>query len=134
VGSAELTHCLVTRTTVPQMGQGCVHDPPTEKRLTVAFAVLLVRAKGVKPRSPSFKGAVHTVRAFEEANLYDPTRIEADLPRLLPLIGKKRVGNRPNRYDPRAVKRRPKPHPLLTMPRKKAKSLIERGIIPYNIA
>ncbi len=43
MGSAELTHCLVTRTTVPQMGQGCVPDPPTEKRLTVELRVLLVR-------------------------------------------------------------------------------------------
>jgi hypothetical protein len=41
VGSAELTHCLVTRTTVPQMGQGCIHDPPTENRLTVALPVFV---------------------------------------------------------------------------------------------
>ena len=34
----------------------------------------------------------------------------------------------------RAVKRRPKPHPLLRMPRKRAKRLIKRGIIPYNKA
>ena len=51
---------------------------------------------------------------------------------LLSLIGKKRVGDRPDRYEPRAVKRRPKPHPLLKMTRKKAKSLIKRGIIPYD--
>ncbi len=92
------------------------------------------RAEEVKPRTLSFKGALHTVRAFEESHLYDPARIEADLPRLLRLIGKKRVGDRPDRYEPRAVKRRPKPHPLLKMPRKAAKRLIKRGIIPYNKA
>jgi hypothetical protein len=88
----------------------------------------------VKPRRLSFTGSLHTVRSFEEDHLYDPVRIRADLPRLLELIVKKRVGDRPDRYEPRAVKRRPKPHPLLRMPRKKAKALIKRGIIPYNKA
>jgi hypothetical protein len=92
------------------------------------------RAERLRPRSLSFMGALHTVRAFEAVHLYDPARIEEDLPRLLPLIAQKRVGNRPDRYEPRAVKRRPKPHPLLRMTRKKAKRLIKRGIIPYNKA
>jgi hypothetical protein len=48
------------------------------------------------------------------------------------LIGKKRVGDRPDRYEPRAVKRRPKPHLLLKMPRGKVKSMIKRGIIHYS--
>ena len=90
------------------------------------------RAGGVAPRRLSFKGALHTVRGFEEVHLYDPVRIRADLPRLLELIVRKRVGDRPDRYEPRAVKRRPKPHPLLRMPRRKAKALIKRGIIPYG--
>jgi hypothetical protein len=89
----------------------------------------------VPPRRVSFAGALHTVRAFEETHLYDPVRIRADLPRLLELISKKQhVGGRPDRYEPRAVKRRPKPHPLLRMPRKRAQQLIKRGIIPYNKA
>jgi hypothetical protein len=90
------------------------------------------RAAEVKPRQLSFTGAQHTIRAFEAVHLYDPARIAADLPRLLELIGEKRVGDRPDRYEPRAVKRRPKPHPLLKMPRKAAKRLIERGRIPYD--
>jgi len=92
------------------------------------------RVAKVKPRALSFTGAQHTVRAFEEGHLYDPVQIEADLPRLLELIGKKRLEDRPDRYELRAVKRRPKPHPLLTMPRKAAKRLIKRGVIPYNKA
>ena len=92
------------------------------------------RAAEVKPRRLSFQGSLHTVRAFEEVPLYDPARLVADLPRLLSLIGKKRVGDRPDRSEPRAVKRRPKPHPLLRMPRAKAKRLIKRGRIPYSKA
>jgi Transposase DDE domain len=68
------------------------------------------RAGAVQPRRLSFQGALHTVRSFEAGHLYDPARIAADLPRLLELIGQKRVGDRPDRYEPRAVKRRPKPY------------------------
>jgi hypothetical protein len=71
------------------------------------------RVADVEPRTLSFKGALHTVRSFEETHLYDVAWIRADLARLVSLIGKKRVGDRPDRYEPRAVKRRPKPHPLL---------------------
>src|SRR5262249_54353330 len=87
---------------------------------------------GVKPRQLSFTGAQHTVRAFEAVHLYDPAEIAADLPLLLELIGEKRVGNRLDRYEPHAVKRRPKPHALLQMPREAAKRLIKRGRIPYD--
>ena len=90
------------------------------------------RAAKVQPQQLSFAGAQHTIRAFEEVHLYDPVRIAADFPRLLELIGEKRAGDRPDRYEPRAVKRRPKPHPLLQMPRKAAKRLIELGRIPYD--
>jgi hypothetical protein len=40
---------------------------------------------------------------------------------LLDAIASHQVGNRPQRYEPRAIKRRPKPHPLLTVPRREAK-------------
>ena len=93
------------------------------------------RVGKVPPSRVSFAGALHTVRAFEESHLYDAARIRADLPRLLWLIAmKSQVGRRPDRYEPRAVKRRPKPHPLLTMPRWEARRLIKRGVIPYNKA
>lgn len=92
------------------------------------------RVGEVRPRALSFKGALHTVRSFEEGHLYDSMRIAADLPRLLELIGRKRVGDRPDRYEPRAVKRRPKPYPRLTMPRRAAKRLLKRGIKLYEKA
>ena len=53
----------------------------------------------VHPRQLSFQGALHEVRSFEQAHLYDPVQIAADLPRLLQLIGRKRVGDRPDRYE-----------------------------------
>jgi Transposase DDE domain len=87
------------------------------------------RVSEVKPRQLSFKGAQQTIRSFEEVHLYDPRRIKADWPRLLHLISRKRVGKRPDRYEPRAIKRRPKPHRLLQMPRAEARRRIARGMI-----
>ena len=53
--------------------------------------------------------------------------IEAQLTALAEQI----VGNRPNRYEPRAVKRRPKPLRYLTMPRDEARAMMASGIDPY---
>ena len=92
------------------------------------------RGEGIEPRRPSFQGSLHTVREFEAAHLYDPSGSGRDLPRLTALIGQKRVGGRPDRYEPRAVKRRPKQHALLRMSRRRAKALIKRGSIPYGRA
>ena len=90
------------------------------------------KVANVKPRRLSFMGSLHTIRAFEEVHLYDPARIAADLPRLIELVGEKRLDDRPDRYEPRAVKRRPKPYPLLKVPRKKARRLIELGRDPHD--
>lgn len=89
------------------------------------------RGRDVLPRELSFNGARQTVRAFEEPHLYEPTEIAADFPRLLDLISQKRVGDRPDRCEPRAKKRRPKPYHLLTIPRAEAKKRIERGELLY---
>ena len=40
------------------------------------------------------------------------------------------VGNRPDRVEPRAVKRRPKPHRLLTKPRDQARTELLAGTSP----
>ena len=51
---------------------------------------------------------------------------EEHLPLLIELrlthLASHRVGHRPNRIEPRAIKRRPKPHDLLTEPRDQARA------------
>jgi hypothetical protein len=89
------------------------------------------RDHDIQPRALSFNGARQTIHAFEETHLYEPKQIAADFPLLLDLISQKRVGDRPDRNEPRAVKRRPKPYHLLTMPRGEAKKRIARGEIIY---
>jgi hypothetical protein len=73
---------------------------------------------GVEPRELSFAGAVQAVNAFAPVlQLADPTDQERLLRILLRVIARDRVGDRPDRYEPRAVKRRSKPIALLTVPR-----------------
>jgi hypothetical protein len=86
-------------------------------------------AAGLEPREVSFAGALQTVTAFAPVmRLADP----ADLPRLhrilLRAIARHRVGDRPDRYEPRAVKRRAKPIALLTVPREQARRRLAKGV------
>ena len=77
---------------------------------------------GVEPREVSFAGAVQTVNAFAPMlELADPEDLPRLLEILLRIIARHRVGDRPNRYEPRAVKRRAKPIALLTIPEGKHK-------------
>lgn len=78
------------------------------------------------PRDISFTGAWQTLGAF--APLAPPTRRDPLVyAALLHAIASHRVGNRPNRIEPRAVKRRPKPHALLTEPRQQARTRLLRA-------
>jgi hypothetical protein len=73
----------------------------------------------VLPRELSFKGALQLLRAFEQ-NLRHCRRGQLALRRavLLAGIAELLLPDRPSRVEPRAVKRRPKPHKLLTKPRR----------------
>lgn len=76
----------------------------------------------ISPRQVSFAGAMQTLRAFRDMVVLATCD---DWPRLyramLQAIAHHRVGDRPNRCEPRAIKRRPKPHALLTVPRRAAR-------------
>jgi hypothetical protein len=88
-------------------------------RATMAVAA---EQAGMEPREVSFAGAVQTINAFvpvlELADARDVGRLWRIL---LRAIARHRVGNRPDRYEPRAVKRRAKPIAYLTVPREQAR-------------
>ena len=73
---------------------------------------------GVTPRQLSFAGAVQTLNEFRTLLLHASA---ADLPeltrRILAAIASHRVGNRPDRCEPRKIKRRPKGYSRLLVPR-----------------
>lgn len=69
----------------------------------------------------SFTGAVQTMRAFTPLLSGEVGAVfEESLRRLWLAVGTHRVGDRPDRVEPRAIKRRKKDYPLLTEPRKLA--------------
>ena len=79
-------------------------------------------AHGKKPRQISFAGALQTMEAFREVLNWVPPetrRLLVDV--MLRAIASHEVGDRPGRIEPRAIKRRPKPHDLLTEPRGQAR-------------
>ena len=81
------------------------------------------RASGLWPREVSFAGALQTFNAFRP--LLEVAAGEAEALRLwlamIKAIGQHEVGDRPDRYEPRKVKRRPKNYAHLNEPRARAK-------------
>jgi hypothetical protein len=72
----------------------------------------------VVPRQLSFKAALQVLSAFEENLRFCPqARLTTRHAIVLLSIGQAILIVRPGRVEPRAVKRRPKPQPLLTKPR-----------------
>ncbi len=75
------------------------------------------------PRTLSFKATLQLLSAFQDKGLLDTQdSCRACYEPLLRSIIGHRIGNRPGRCEPRAVKRRPKKHPLLTKPRQQARA------------
>jgi hypothetical protein len=82
---------------------------------------------GGDPRRLSFKGALQTLRAFALPLLLCPAdQLPELVRRVLAAVASQRVGDRPDRVEPRARKRRPKPYKNLTRPRAQARKLETR--------
>jgi len=71
------------------------------------------------PRQLSFKATLQVLNAFEENLRFCPhARLTSRHGIVLASIGQVTLLDRPNRVEPRAVKRRPKPRKLMTEPRR----------------
>src|SRR5262249_29339676 len=84
---------------------------------------------GVLPRELSFKGALQTLLAFAP-HVVAARRCEwsALAEQLRAALAQHRVADRPDRYEPRARKRRYDNYQHLLIPRDKAKALLRRGV------
>ena len=103
-------------------------------RWTVAAAAKLSE---VLPRALSFTGAKRALLAFtEQLRLSSRHRLTSLFTTVLGAIAGMDIPDRPNRVEPRAKKRRPKPLPLLTEPRPIArqKILAQRAARRLNVA
>jgi hypothetical protein len=108
----------------------CKTPAMVRKEITVHFiAYNLIRSvmaqaafrAGISPRSISFKGTIQTLNEFRsKIGLVNEEMLPSVFEALINAVAGHRVGHRPGRSEPRAVKRRPKSHPLLTVPRPQA--------------
>ncbi len=97
-------------------------------RLLMAQSALLA---DLLPRQLSFK---HTLQLWIAWSQISPRHYDdEELGNLFILIAQQQVGKRHGRIEPRAVKRRPKPFPLLMKPRIKARERIEKHGHPKKI-
>lgn len=92
-------------------------------RATIADAA---RLHDLRPRDISFKGAVQTLNCCRDRGLLEAPSLEV-LAMLLTTIAAHRVGDRPDRVEPRVVKRRPKRYKHLREPRRVARSRLCRA-------
>jgi hypothetical protein len=78
---------------------------------------------GTQPRQISFKRAMRTLEAFRPTIAGVPRDRLANLyEQMLKAIASHKIGNRPDRLEPRQRKRRPKPYKLMTKPRNQART------------
>jgi len=90
-------------------------------RLMMAQAALLADRL---PRQLSFKHTLQLWIAWDHDG--NGTDHHDKLYGLFVLIAQQHVGDRPGRIEPRAIKRRPKPYPLLTQPRDIARANVRK--------
>lgn len=85
-------------------------------------------AQALQPDEISFTGALQTINAFlpEMRQVQTPEDAAVLWEVLLWAVGSHRVGDRPDRYEPRAVKRRPKNFPRLAVPRQEARRRLRK--------
>ena len=91
-------------------------------RLIMAQSALLADCL---PRQLSFKHALQLWMAWGQQGIGSDNDVK--LAGLFVLIAQQQVGDRPGRSEPRAMKRRPKPFPLLTKPRTVAREEIRKN-------
>ena len=95
-------------------------------RLMMAQSALLADRL---PRQLSFKHTLQIWIAWD----HHGTNHDDKLYGLFFLIAQQQVGDRPGRIEPRAIKRRPKPFPLLTEPREIAREKVRKHGRPEKL-
>jgi hypothetical protein len=89
-------------------------------------------AHGIEPRTISFKGTLQLLNAFQPviAGLAHAgvDHLELLYQQMLRAIVQHRVADRPDRFEPRMSKRKPKGYDRLTRPRKDIKREIMKGL------
>ena len=88
--------------------------------------------QGIEPRSISIKGAIQTIEAFQPVIALQGEHASAAsrmdvYQQVLDAIATHRVADRPDRFEPRLRKRRPKHYGFLRKPRRETKRKMWKG-------
>lgn len=95
-------------------------------RTVMAQAAQRIRCS---PLKISFKGALQVLSAYQPLfSSIAKSRWPSLFDQMLQAVAQHIVGDRPDRYEPRQVKKRPKHYPRLTMPRYEAKRKLLQGV------
>ena len=100
---------------------------PFSIRMLMAQSALL---SDCLPRELSFNHSLQLCLALRQ---YGVQEQEDQMLNLLELISQKRVGKRPGRIEPRAIKRRPKPYPMLMKTRRSARAEVRKNGHPKKV-
>lgn len=90
-------------------------------RLIMAQSALMA---DVLPRTLSFKHTLQLWLAW--SGTHNQPDDQDNITGLLALVAEQSIGNRPGRMEPRAIKRRPKPYPMLTETRPLARAKVRK--------
>ena len=89
------------------------------------------KAADVLPRALSFKHTLQLWLAWRGTAAQSDD--ENSMNQLLALVAEQSIGNRPGRIEPRSIKRRPKPYPLLTKTRSLAREEVKKHGHPKKL-
>ena len=108
----------------PEMGQKEMHAYLLAYNLIRLIRLQSALLADVLPRSLSFKHTQQLWLAWSGTS--SPSDHRESATGLLALVAEQTLGNRPGRIEPRAIKRRPKPCPLLTQTRAAAREQVQK--------
>jgi hypothetical protein len=118
----------VLRCTTPEMVRKEIWAHALVYNLMRGVMAEAAHRRGVQPRSLSFQGARQVVQNYRaEMATASAARAEELRADALVAIAGERVGDRPDRYEPRARKRREKMYPRLQVPRRVARKRLARA-------
>jgi Transposase DDE domain len=118
----------VLRGTSPEIVRKEIWAPLLVYNLLRTVMAQAAAAATVRPDQLSFTGALQTINAFLPQVRAVQTSADAQAlwDVLLWAVAEHRVGNRPDRYEPRAVKRRAQNYPRLQEPREQARQRLRK--------
>ena len=118
----------VLRCTTPEMVRKEIWAHALVYNLMRGVMAEAAHRRGVQPRSLSFQGARQVVQNYRaEMATASAARAEELRADALVAIAGERVGDRPDRYEPRARKRREKMYPRLQVTRRVARKRLARA-------